>query len=300
MRTLRARDYTALLRLIDHAYSAHDRLALFQGLCEGLTELIGISSAIWLPIAVHSRLHQPNAHWPLKAPVGRGILWSLSADEKSAHDGQSLVRLFHEMSASLFWQGEPTATVSLRRQRDEGDFTPRHRVIVKAILPHIARALHAMDMQHSLQFVSAEGGNGERDDVAGLLTYDKAIRRLDEVPVDERPIFAPQLPPMLIQDNHGEYRGRTLPRRVGDHGTIVILERLPWIGPPQVEGYGLSQREKDITQLVIRGLSNKQIAQRLDIIEQTVKDQLHHVFDKMKIRRRSELAAIAFKVDVHR
>ena len=56
-------------------------------------------------------------------------------------------------------------------------------------------------------------------------------------------------------------------------------------------GFGLTKREQEIAGLVIRGLSNCEIAGRLCIAEQTVKDQLHHVFEKMNIRRRSELAA---------
>ena len=42
---------------------------------------------------------------------------------------------------------------------------------------------------------------------------------------------------------------------------------------------------------VIRGLSNRQIAERLFIAEQTVKDHLHDIFEKMKIHHRSELVA---------
>lgn len=45
--------------------------------------------------------------------------------------------------------------------------------------------------------------------------------------------------------------------------------------------------------LVIQGLSNIEIAQKLFIAEQTVKDHLHHIFGKMNIRRRSEVAAKA-------
>jgi DNA-binding NarL/FixJ family response regulator len=43
--------------------------------------------------------------------------------------------------------------------------------------------------------------------------------------------------------------------------------------------------------LIIQGLSKRDIAERLFICEQTVKDHLHYIFERIKIRRRSELAA---------
>ncbi len=48
---------------------------------------------------------------------------------------------------------------------------------------------------------------------------------------------------------------------------------------------------------VVRGLSNREIAERIFIAEQTVKDHLHDVFEKMKIHRRSELAAKLLDLD---
>jgi DNA-binding NarL/FixJ family response regulator len=59
----------------------------------------------------------------------------------------------------------------------------------------------------------------------------------------------------------------------------------------KLSDYGLSKREREIALLVIRGLSNRTIAERLFICEQTVKDHLHDIFEKMKIHRRAELAA---------
>jgi DNA-binding CsgD family transcriptional regulator len=55
--------------------------------------------------------------------------------------------------------------------------------------------------------------------------------------------------------------------------------------------YGLSKRQQEVAICGIQGLSNRQIAERLFIAEQTVKDHLHDIFEMMKINRRSELAA---------
>jgi DNA-binding NarL/FixJ family response regulator len=55
--------------------------------------------------------------------------------------------------------------------------------------------------------------------------------------------------------------------------------------------YALTRREQEVALLVMRGLSNREIAEKLFICEQTVKDHLRVVFQRMHVRRRSELAA---------
>jgi DNA-binding NarL/FixJ family response regulator len=51
-------------------------------------------------------------------------------------------------------------------------------------------------------------------------------------------------------------------------------------------------REREILDLVDRGLSNKEIAERLSIELSTVKNHVHNVLDKLQVRRRSD--AVAF------
>jgi DNA-binding NarL/FixJ family response regulator len=55
----------------------------------------------------------------------------------------------------------------------------------------------------------------------------------------------------------------------------------------------LTPRERDIAQLVVTGLKNKEIAQRLAISPGTVKVHLMHIFEKAGIQDRIELAAQA-------
>jgi len=51
----------------------------------------------------------------------------------------------------------------------------------------------------------------------------------------------------------------------------------------------LTEREKEIINLVMEGLSNKQIAKRLFITERTVKSHLGNIFNKVGINNRSGL-----------
>ncbi|ESY71300.1 response regulator transcription factor [Mesorhizobium sp. M0051] len=55
----------------------------------------------------------------------------------------------------------------------------------------------------------------------------------------------------------------------------------------------LTGRETEIADLVSRGLRNKAIAQRLHVSEGTVKMHLHHVYEKLRLGGRAELAWMA-------
>jgi two-component system, NarL family, nitrate/nitrite response regulator NarL len=55
----------------------------------------------------------------------------------------------------------------------------------------------------------------------------------------------------------------------------------------------LSPREREIVQLVAQGYRNREIAEKLFISEQTVKNHLHNIFDKLGVSDRLELALYA-------
>ena len=64
-------------------------------------------------------------------------------------------------------------------------------------------------------------------------------------------------------------------------------------GGPRREKPLLSDREKEIVQLVAQGFRNKEIGEKLFISEQTVKNHLHNIFDKLGVSDRLELALYA-------
>jgi len=55
----------------------------------------------------------------------------------------------------------------------------------------------------------------------------------------------------------------------------------------------LSDREKEVVQLVAQGFHNREIGEKLFISEQTVKNHLHNIFDKLGVSDRLELALYA-------
>jgi two-component system nitrate/nitrite response regulator NarL len=59
--------------------------------------------------------------------------------------------------------------------------------------------------------------------------------------------------------------------------------------PSQIAG-SLTSREAEIARLVTRGLRNKEIARELHLSEGTVKMHLHHIYDKLRLGGRTQLA----------
>jgi DNA-binding NarL/FixJ family response regulator len=62
---------------------------------------------------------------------------------------------------------------------------------------------------------------------------------------------------------------------------------------PRSKGFRLTQRERELTALVVHGYKNKEIGQKMFTTERTVKNQLHSVFKKLGICDRLELALYA-------
>ena len=61
----------------------------------------------------------------------------------------------------------------------------------------------------------------------------------------------------------------------------------------------LSQREREIVALVAQGFKNKEMAEKMFISEQTVKNHLHNIFDKLGVSDRLELALYAIHNNLH-
>ncbi len=63
--------------------------------------------------------------------------------------------------------------------------------------------------------------------------------------------------------------------------------------PSPAKQYGLTKRELEILSTIVSGLSNKEIAQKFSLSEDTVKHHLTNIFDKVGVSSRLELALFA-------
>ncbi len=105
-----------------------------------------------------------------------------------------------------------------------------------------------------------------------------------------RVVLPKEAPPeTLISALHKAYRGETfLESRPRAPGTDSLRT-----APPQAAEEGLTAREMEIISLIAQGFPNKEIAARLYLSEQTIKNKLRTVFDKLGVSDRLELALYA-------
>lgn len=59
---------------------------------------------------------------------------------------------------------------------------------------------------------------------------------------------------------------------------------------PRMPGRNLTARERGIVRVLASGATNREIAARLGVCEQTVKNRLTGIYDKLGVRNRLELA----------
>jgi two-component system nitrate/nitrite response regulator NarL len=55
----------------------------------------------------------------------------------------------------------------------------------------------------------------------------------------------------------------------------------------------MTKREREVIELIAEGLSNKEIAQRLNLATHTVKSHVHNILEKLSLHTRLEVAAFA-------
>jgi DNA-binding NarL/FixJ family response regulator len=92
------------------------------------------------------------------------------------------------------------------------------------------------------------------------------------------------------------------------HTTAAVMRQFATPGSEMAAASGnakgrerspLSSREREIVALVAQGYKNKEMAEKMFISEQTVKNHLHNIFDKLGVSDRLELALYAIHKGLH-
>jgi DNA-binding CsgD family transcriptional regulator len=325
---LSARDLRKIIEIIDVTYSVPDNSAMFNAVCGKLQNLIGINSGVFTYADPKTSAYLINGCESFQIAQGAIVLYvahyaqfdpfvtsryylgnriNIAARNTDLVSKNSLLKsefacdfllsvggVFYCLAAALGSQGDIVAILGFHRQKTERDFTERDKQVVNMVLPHMARAIHNRNLMQRLDLGEEPGGVvAIGEDGRKLFVNDAAKKLLMGRPVESIPDPGMSPNPVFFKSKSCTYRVRTMPLRRNGKGKVVLLERYPPENrlQPKFADFKLSRRESDIAVFVVQGYSNREIAERSFICEQTVKDHLHAIFEKLEIRSRGELTA---------
>jgi DNA-binding CsgD family transcriptional regulator len=228
----------------------------------------------------------------------------------------------------------PWANVTLLRRRGEPPFTPEETDLVASLAEPLGEAIRRQARPEGRAPAAAVPGRPRRLDRPGLLLFDRAgglvstnedaRAWLAELPPtralpSDLGVGVPLWMAALVFRARAlldEYGGGTARARIRTssgawlvcHGsglrtadgaadtTVVVLEpaKAAEIAPIIVQAYDLSERERQVTRLIARGLSTADIADELFLSPHTVRDHVKAVLHKVEVSSRGELVAKLF------
>jgi len=234
------------------------------------------------------------------------------------------IGLGDELRAVLRSDGASWGFMCLHREHGSGNFTTDEAAFLAEIAPHIASGLRAtllFDRAAAAGDVDGPGLLLLAEDLSLVAATPAGERWIDEIadhpPRQELPqvIYAAVArlvalecgtapaadlaPRARVQARSGQWLV-VHASRLSTHGigaqTAVIIEpaRPSELAPLLLQAYGLTRRESEVAQLVLRGIATAGIAMRLAIWAYTVQQHLKSVFDKIGVGSRRELVARIF------
>jgi DNA-binding NarL/FixJ family response regulator len=88
---------------------------------------------------------------------------------------------------------------------------------------------------------------------------------------------------------------KVLPSRMTDSLFSQIAKTADTRSVRDTEDVRMTRREREVIELIGEGLSNKEIAQRLNIATHTVKSHVRNVMEKLALHTRLQIAAFAHR-----
>jgi len=231
-----------------------------------------------------------------------------------------------ELRAALKVGSKCWGFMCLHRERSSPNFTPSEAAFLARLAPHLAEGLRAALLIGAKGTSSPMEGPGLlllADDLSLIAITPAAEGWLAEV-VESDWRSSLELPDavyavaarLLALERGGNTQPDLMPRirlrtasgrwlvlhasrlRAAEiEGQIAVIfeeARPSEIAPLIVDAYGLTKREGEITQLVLRGLSTAEVSQELHITSNTVRDHFKAIFDKVGVRSRRELVGQVF------
>jgi DNA-binding CsgD family transcriptional regulator len=226
------------------------------------------------------------------------------------------------MAGKELWGG-----IVLIRERGDPDFEAREMGLLRRVVPHLGAGLRASALISQASPAEPDGEDGPGvlilDHDWRVVEHTPAARRYLEDLGDLGPdwqeggslpeavwmvmgalqkALRPQtdrdartVPCLSVKARSGRWltlQGALTEARPGNPSqNMIVIEptgprRIAWL---KAAAYGLSPREREVVDLVLRGASRKQMAATLFISEYTVQDHLSNIFDKVGVRGREAL-----------
>lgn len=236
------------------------------------------------------------------------------------------VGLGHEMRGVCTLDRERWGGTDLTREKGRPDFNPQEVAFLRQVAPHLGAGLRAAALRAQASLDSeVEGVPGVLvlDHRGWVIQYTQAAKRLLEDLEDLGPGWQEgeglplaiwmmasavrkalmaqsdrdqaMVPRLCIKARSGRWltlQGALTEAKPGQPGgTMIFIEParprdMAWL---KTSAYGLTPREREVVELVLRGASGKQISDTLYISEYTVQEHLSNIFDKVGVRGRRAL-----------
>lgn len=325
---LGAREYKQMLELVELIYSIPDRAQMFHMFCERLEKLVPICSAAYAPaddkysrlevlgaMTYQAAMHPLNLFARHYAPLNpysvllrrNGVdryinkatrltdIVSLRQLKNSEYgqDFQSVAGVLYEICTVLGYAGKPVGALGLHRSKSDRDFNAHEKLILNYLVPHLARAIHYYGVTQGPCPSETAGERVLRSNGTSLFPNESVQQDLQHqsargcLPKHGRrtTYFSTQTGIYRVDNSGQQYADGEAPPLFGK--PLSEDDAIDW----KLKDYGLSKRQKEIVRGAMSGLSNLEIADRLCICEQTVKDHLYDIFQRLNIHKRSQLAA---------
>jgi DNA-binding CsgD family transcriptional regulator len=226
------------------------------------------------------------------------------------------------VSGGLCW-----GFICMHRERSRADFTADEAAFLAGLAPHIAEGLRksllippasrppsdlpgpgVLELTDTMEVAAindaarvwlADMAEGDSLAEGGLPpALFAAVARLRAIEAADDPVALPQ-PRLRVRTRSGDWlllHASRLHRPHSAPRAVVIIERLEdlELAPFISQMLGLTQREGEVCQLVVRGLATTDISTCLRISAHTVQDHLKRIFDKAGVRSRRELVGQLF------
>lgn len=224
-----------------------------------------------------------------------------------------------------FVDGSLWGSMDLIREEGDLDFTNGEVALIRRIAPHIGAGLKAAALRSR---ATAEQNSPDVPGVLTLDLSGKIVShtpsaehwlrdledlhphwRDEDLPMTVRMVsgalkhaLAPRsdndlnlIPRVRVRGRSGRwlalYGSLTEPSGDRPGETVIVIgpakpDEVAWLN---VAAYGLSPREEEVVELLVRGFTNRQISQTLFISEHTVQRHLSNIFEKVGVRSRKTL-----------